>query len=92
MTVCLSVPPFFRREFMGNQRTDIYEIWYLENFRMPVKNMTRITGTLHAANCTYMVTCVSVIVKMGNVPGNLVEKIKIHILASVPVFRKWYSL
>jgi hypothetical protein len=75
MSVSPSIRPSFRVEQLVSQWTDIDEIWYLHIFRKYVdKNqvslhLTRITGTLHEAQYTFLVISLSVLFRMINISG-----------------------
>jgi hypothetical protein len=48
-----------------------------------IRNLTRMTGTLHEDPCILMIISRSILFRMGNVWGKNVEKIKIQILFSL---------
>ena len=50
--------------------------------------MTKITGPLHEGLCKCMIISRSVLLRMGNVSGKDVEKIKTHILGSITFSRR----
>ena len=49
--------------------------------------MTRLTGTLNTDQCTFVTVSCSVLLRMRNISGKIVEKIKTHILSSI--FSPW---
>jgi len=51
-------------------------------------NLTRITGTLHEDNYTFLIISRSFLLTMNNVSHKVVEKIKTHILCPMTFFRK----
>jgi hypothetical protein len=51
-------------------------------------NVTRITGTLHEDQYTFVTISRSVLLKMRNVSDKIVEKFKAHILRSLACFPK----
>jgi hypothetical protein len=52
------------------------------------QNLTRITGTLREDQYIFLIIYHSVLLRMRNVSGETLEKIKTHILCSVTIFRK----
>jgi len=48
--------------------------------------MTIITDTLHENQYTFLITSRSILLRMRNVKDKVVQKIKTHILCSVPFF------
>jgi hypothetical protein len=55
------------------------------------ENLTSMTGTLHEDQCTFMIICRSVLLRMRNV-SEVVKKIKTHMLSSINIFRKLCNL
>ena len=64
---------FVRKEQHGFHWIDFHEIWYLSIFPKPVEkiqvslNRTRIKGTLHEDQCTFLIISRSVRLRMKNV-------------------------
>jgi hypothetical protein len=52
------------------------------------ENLTRVTGTLHEDPCTSIIISRSVLLRMSNLSGRFMEKIKTHILFSITFLRK----
>ena len=52
------------------------------------ENLTRMTGTLLEKQNTFMITSLSIFLRMRNISDRFVEKIKTHIFCSVTLFRK----
>jgi len=52
--------------------------------------VTRITGTLHEAQYTFVIIPRSLLLRMRNVSDKAIEKFKTHILRSITCFRKWW--
>ena len=67
---CLSVPLCVRIEQLGSHCTDFHEIWYLSIFLKSVQkiqvslNWTRITGTLHEDQYTFMIISRSILLRI----------------------------
>jgi hypothetical protein len=53
--------------------------------------MTRITRTLREDQYTSLITARSVLLRIRNVSAKVAEKIKTHILCSVPLFLKSFG-
>jgi len=68
-----SVRPSVRVEQLGSHLTDMHKIWYLGIFRKLLRtfkfhsNTTRITGTSHEDQHTFLIISRSVFLRMGNV-------------------------
>jgi len=73
-SVCLSVRPSVRIEWLGFYWTNFYEIWYLSIFGKNLwrkfkfhDNLAVITGTLHEVQCTFMVISLSILLECKTV-------------------------
>jgi hypothetical protein len=79
-------------EQLGSHWTDFYEILYLDVFRKYVDkikfslNSENKNGTLHEDLCAFMIICRSDLLRMRNVSGRFVEKIRPQILCSKITF------
>jgi hypothetical protein len=69
-----------------------FDIWvFFENLLRKFKfhyNLTRIMGTLHVDQYTFVIISHPVHLRMRNVWDRFIEKIKTHILCSITFFRK----
>jgi hypothetical protein len=95
MSVRPSVRPPVRTEPFGSHWTDFYEIWYLIFFRKSVEKIQislisdhNNNGTLHEDRYTFFIISRSFLLRMKNVSGKIVEKVKTHILGSITGFQK----
>ena len=95
MSVCPSVRPsvHYLMEQHGSHWTNFHEIWYLSIFRKSVEKIyykfTRIIGTLHADQCTFMFISCSVLLRMRNVSDKICrENQKAHFIFNTFFFRK----
>ena len=82
-----------RMDHLGSRWKDFHEVWYLsiffENLYRKFKfylNPTRITGTLHKDQHTFMIISRSVLLRMKRFHIKVVEKNKTHISYSVTFF------
>ena len=89
--VCLSISLYVRSHattplpLHGLSWNVIFEYFYKicqENSRL--LNLIRITGTLLENQCTFMITCRLILVRVRNISDKVVQKVKIHILCSPP--------
>jgi hypothetical protein len=79
---CLSVLPSVRMERLGIHWTDFHEIWYLNIFRKSIEfhsNRTKITGTLHEDQYTFLIVFRTVLLRMRNISDKNWRENQTHI-------------
>jgi hypothetical protein len=75
---------------LGSHWTDFHEIWYYRVFLEKLsrklkfhKIRTRITGTLHGDQQTFLIIFLSILGRMSNISAKFVKELKTHILYSI---------
>ena len=91
LSVCPSVRTPAWNNSASNRRGSMkFDIWgfspkSVEKIEVLLKSEI-IPGTLHEDRCTFCITSRSVVLRMRNVSGKIIERIKTHILCSVTFF------
>ena len=94
LSVCLSVRPFVCTEHPGSHWSKVHNILYFTLFRISVEKIQVSSqsdkqGVFYIEDlCTFMIILRSVLLRSKIFLVKVVQKIKIEILCSVPIFRK----